>query len=595
MNIYSHFHARILNFLKHYGAAQHWPTVTLDKVTFEAPKDPSHGDFSTNAALILTKQVGIKSHELAQILTKAMQGDSAEERTDAPLPLGTTFDVAGPGFINMTLPTSFWQEHVRTMISKGDAYGPDWIGHGKKVHIEFVSANPTGPMHTGHSRNAIVGDSIASILEAVGYDVHREYYINDAGAQMDTLANSVFLRYRELLGDVIPDNAFEGLYPGEYVIDMARVVHDRYGDTLLAQEPSQWLPLVRRIAIDEAMQSIQKDLSDLGVVMDTYTSEAELTRRGVIEEVVEVLRARGDVYEGILETPKGFDQNQDADVEKGRVQTLFRSTQYGDSMDRALKKADGSWSYFAPDIAYHFDKFKRGFTDLIDILGVDHVGYFSRIQAAVRAITQDQATLQICHYNIVNFLENGVPLKMSKRAGTFITLRNLLDKVGRDVVRFIMLTRHHNGVIDFDFAKVLEHSKDNPIFYVQYAHARICSVMRHAKTVWSDLDDAIQASSCEGLSHTAELDLIKALASYPKTLEVAATLREPHRLAYYLYDLAACFHSLWTKGKDHTQLRFIDETDKDGSMSRLCLLRATQQVIKSGLGILKIKPVEEMR
>ena len=592
MNIFSHFHERLLTFLKHHAQSQGWNELNLEKITFESPKDASHGDFATNAALVLSKQVGIKSVELAKHLTTALLADQS---TDAPLPPHTQFDVAGPGFINITLPTSFWHDHVRTIVHAGESYGANPIGAGKTVHIEFVSANPTGPMHTGHSRNAVVGDSIASILEAVGYTVHREYYINDAGSQMDTLARSVYLRYTELLGATVEPEAFEGLYPGEYVIDMARVVQSEHGAIFLNQPESEWLSPIRDIAIREAMNSIKHDLKNLGVVMDTYTSEAELTRRGVIDEAVDFLRAKGDVYEGTLETPKGFDSTQDADIEQDRTQTLFRSKKYGDSMDRALKKSDGSWSYFAPDIAYHFDKFRRGFTDLIDVLGVDHVGYFSRIQAAVRAITSDQATLQICHYNIVNFLENGVPLKMSKRAGTFITLRDLLDKVGRDVVRFIMLTRHHNGVIDFDFAKVLEHTKDNPIFYVQYAHARICSVLRQAEKLWGDVTPDLNNSACDHLNDVSELDMIKILAAYPKTLEVAAQLREPHRLAYYLYDVAAHFHSLWNKGKDNTQLRFIDPQDKTASLSRLCLLRATQSILKSSLGVLKITPIDEMR
>lgn len=590
MNIFAHFHTRLLEFLHDYAVTQNWDTLNTSKITFESPKDATHGDFSTNAALVLAKQVGIKSTDLAQQLIEA-----CKKADTPPLPLGTVFSVAGPGFINMVLPVSFWQHHICEIVEKGDTYGPRALGHGKAVHIEFVSANPTGPMHTGHSRNAVVGDSIASVLEAVGYTVHREYYINDAGSQIDTLARSTYLRYRELFGEILDAHALEGLYPGEYVIDMARAVRDAHNDALLEMDEAEWMPWVRTIAIREAMHSIKHDLKDLGVVMDTYTSEAELTERGVIDQAIEHLRAQGDIYEGVLDIPKGFDHNQDHDVEQGRTQTLFRSTKYGDAMDRALKKSDGSWSYFAPDIAYHFDKFQRGYTDLIDILGVDHIGYFSRIQAAVRAMTHDQATLQICHYNTVNFLENGVPIKMSKRAGTFITLRNLLEKVGRDVVRFMMLTRHHNSVIDFDFAKVLDNTKDNPIFYVHYAHARICSVMRQAEKMWGPITDDLRASRCTHLCDSTEIALVQMLASYPKTVEVAAQLREPHRIAYYLHEVASHFHSLWTKGKDHTHLRFIDEHDKDASMSRLCLLRATQHILKSALAILKITAIEEMR
>ena len=588
MNFFTRLQTAIHQALRDYG---HKRDIILDlsKVTLESPKDPTHGDLACNAAMVLSKQLNQKSIDLAQNFITLFQDI---------FPKGATFDVAGPGFLNITLPHFFWQDEVKNIATLGTDYRPTQVGREKSIHIEFVSANPTGPMHTGHARNAVVGDAIASLMEAVGYDVHREYYINDAGSQVDTLARSLYLRYQQLFGIAIPESAFEGLYPGDYVRDMASDLKQEKGDFYLSKDETFWLEDLRAFSIAQTMKSIQKDLFDLGVVMDTYTSEAALTKDAKIDEVVKYLEEKGDVYVGVLEPPKGHAQDKE-DIDP-RPQTLFRSTKYGDTMDRALKKADGSWSYFAPDIAYHYDKFKRGHTHLIDILGVDHVGYFSRIQAAVKAITDDQARLTICHYNIVNFLENGVPLKMSKRAGTFISLRDLLDKVGRDVVRFIMLTRHHNSVIDFDFVKVLECTKENPIFYVQYAYARISSVMRHAKNIWDDLEEKLsheQVSSLDVsfLSDSAEIDLIKVLSSYPKTVEVAASLIEPHRIAYYLYNVASSFHSLWNKGKDNVALRFIDEHDERATMARLLLLKATQTILKSGLSIFKIMPMEEMR
>ncbi len=583
MNFFSYFHLLIEKIILEKGTSFSWPkALDLSKLTLEAPKRSSHGDIATNAVLILSKQVGEKNAEVAQKLLSILP---------SIFPKGTQLDVAGPGFINITLPTHFWQNHLKLIVENPGNYGPTLYGKGRKVHIEFVSANPTGPLHTGHSRNAVVGDTIASILEAVGYEVHREYYINDAGGQVDALARSVYLRYQQFFGVDIPESAFEGLYPGDYVIDIGQKLMDEKGDSYLDKPESQWLPDVRLFAVAEAMKGIKRDLADLGVVMDTYTSEADIAKAGKIDDVLRLLEEQEDVYIGVIEPPKG----QVVEDYEPRPHTLFRSTKYGDTIDRPLKKSDGSWSYFAPDIAYHRDKIQRGYSDLIDILGVDHVGYFSRIAAAVKAVSDGAASLQICNYNVVNFLENGVPVKMSKRAGNFITLNDLLEKVGKDTVRFMMLTRHHNSVIDFDFAKVLEKSKDNPIFYVQYAHARICSVMRHAETLWEDLDVSIARADVSTLSDPAELGLIKILAQYPKIIEVAAHLHEPHRVAYYLYDVASCFHSLWNKGKENARLRFIDESEREGSLARLTLLKATQQIIAAGLKIYKIDPVQEMR
>lgn len=583
MNFFSVFHHLILEKIKTFAPDLGWPQeLDLSKLTLEPPKDTSHGDISTNAALILTKQLGKKSIEVAESLLPLLKDI---------MPAGTDFSIAGPGFINLTLPHSFWHEHLSLIVRNPESYKAIQIGHGKKVHVEYVSANPTGPLHTGHSRNAVLGDALASTLAAVGYDVHREYYINDSGAQVDTVARSIHLRYRQLFGDVMEDNAFEGMYPGEYITDLAKTLKDRMGDKFYNQNESVWLEDIRTFAVKEIMDEIKVDLKDLGVEMDTYTSEAALVKAGKVDSALKLLEDKGDVYTGILEAPKGMVIE---DFEP-RPQTLFRATAYGDTVDRALKKSDGSWSYFAPDIAYHLDKYERGYTDMIDVLSADHMGYFTRIKAAVKAVSNNQASVQIRDYQMVNFLDNGVPVKMSKRAGNFITLRDLLDRVGKDVVRFIMLMRHHDVVIDFDFAKVLENNKDNPVFYVQYAHARICSVLRHAHELFGDVGTSIKSADLSPLTDSAELDLIKILAQFPRAVEVAASQREPHRIAYYLHDVASYFHSLWNRGKEHTQLRFIEENNKEITFARLALLHATKDILAKGLHIFKITPAQEMR
>lgn len=582
MNFFASFHRLVLDTLELHAKKVNWPSLDLTKITLEPPKDPSHGDMATNAALVLTKQVGIKSTDLAHEIIKALQNS---------MPTGAVLEVAGPGFINIKLPSNFWIEHLGLIVGKPQSYQATQFGSGKKVHIEYVSANPTGPLHTGHTRNAVLGDALASTLQAVGYDVHREYYINDSGAQVDTVARSVHLRYRQLFGDTIADEAFEGLYPGEYIIDLAKALKDKISDEYFGKDEAYWLEPIRTFSVTEIMKMIKEDLAELGIVMDTYTSEAALVKAGKVERALKILEDKGDVYVGVLEAPKGMVVE---DFEP-RPQTLFKSTAYGDTVDRPLKKSDGSWSYFAPDIAYHLDKFERGYTDLIDVLSADHMGYFTRIKAAVKAVTNNQASIQIRDYQMVNLMENGVPVKMSKRSGNFITLKELLKRVGKDVVRFIMLTRHHDMTLDFDFAKALEQSKDNPVFYVQYAHARICSVLRHAKDIYGDCESKIKAAQLELLSDEAELQMIKILAQFPRAVEMAATHREPHRIAYYLHDVASYFHSLWHKGKENTQLRFIDEAQRDLTFARLALIDATRCILAKGFEIFKITPAQEMR
>lgn len=587
-NFFSFFHKHITHaVVAHYGDF----TLDLTKLTLEPPKDVSHGDMSTNLALILTKTLGKPPREIAAAWLPILHN---------MMPEGTRIEIAGPGFINFTMPHAFWHTQLQAILAHPSTYIPEQIGEGKKIHIEFVSANPTGPLHTGHSRNAVLGDVLASTLEAVGYKVHREYYINDAGAQVDTLARSIHLRYLQLFEYAIAENAFAGLYPGEYVIDLAKALQNEFGDLFISQDENVWMQSIRAFAIEKVMEWIKDDLARLGITMDAYVSEAALVNAGKVEHALHILEQQGDLYTGVLAPPKGMVVE---DFEP-RPQTLFRSTAYGDVVDRALRKSDGSWSYFAPDIAYHLDKFERGYDDLIDVLSADHMGYFSRISAAVKAVTQQQASVQIRDYQMVNFLDNGVPVKMSKRAGTFITLSDLLDRVGKDAVRFSMMTRHHDVVMDFDFAKVVEHSKDNPVFYVQYAHARICSVLRHAKELWPHVDEEIkmlftqkslEKSSIDSLNHEAELALIKILAQYPRAVETAAHHREPHRLTYYLGEVSAHFHHLWNVGREHAHLRFIEEEKKELTFARLALLMATKEILAKGLSIFKITPVQEMR
>jgi arginyl-tRNA synthetase len=549
-------------------------------ITVEPPRDPSHGDMATNAAMVLAKPAGLQPRALADKLAPLIGAD----------PRIAEVTVAGPGFINLRLSPDMWRSVVATAIREGADFGRSTMGAGQKVNVEYVSANPTGPLHVGHTRGAVFGDALASLLDFAGYDVTREYYINDGGAQVDVVARSAYERYREAHG-LNPEIA-EGLYPGDYLIPVGAALKEKFGDTLLEQPEEAWLAKVRDFATGMMMDLIRDDLAALGVRMDVFFSEKSLYGTGRIEGTLEVLNAKGLVYEGVLEPPKG---KLPEDWEP-RPQTLFRSTAYGDDVDRPIKKADGAWTYFAPDIAYHRDKIDRGFDLLIDVWGADHGGYVKRMKAAVAALSDNRVPLDLKLCQLVKLYKGGEPYKMSKRAGTFVTLRDVVDEVGADVTRFVMLTRKNDAPLDFDFVKVLEASRDNPVWYVQYAHARISSLLTRAGEAGLAAGDSVLAgTSLAGLTHEAELALIRKLAELPRLVETAANHHEPHRIAFYLYDLASEFHSWWNRGQDEPGLRVIVDGDSGLSQARLALARAVQVVISAGLGILGVTPLNEMK
>src|SRR3982075_1501446 len=564
--------------------------VDLSRVVIEPPRDAAHGDMATNAAMVLARDAKAKPRDLAEQIAARLRADD----------LIASVDVAGPGFINLTLKASVWSDALRTVLRAGDSYGRSGIGAAEKVDVEYVSANPTGPMHVGHCRGAVFGDALCSLLQFAGYDVTREYYINDAGAQVDVLARSAFLRYREALGETIGEIP-EGLYPGDYLKPVGEALAAEYGDRLLALPETKWLPIVRDKAIAMMMEEIKSDLAALNIRHDVFFSERSLTESGnnKVTETIDFLRAQGDVYEGRLPPPKGGAPAEDYE---DRVQTLFRATAYGDDVDRPLMKSDGSYTYFASDIANHKNKFDRGFTDLIDVFGADHGGYIKRMQAAVKAVTAGKAMLDVKIVQLVRLLRNGEPVKMSKRSGEFVTLREVVDEVGKDAVRFMMLYRKNDAVLDFDLAKVIEQSKENPVFYVQYGHARGHSVFRNAREVVPDLPEEAGAraaflaeAAVERLSDPAELDLLRRLALYPRTIEAAAVAHEPHRIAFYLYDLASEFHALWTRGRDLPYLRFIINNDAEMTKARLALVQGVVSVLASGLAILGVHAPNVMR
>ncbi len=556
----------------------------VSKVLVEVPQAAQHGDVSTNAAMVMAKSLHVAPRVFAQKLAENL---SSMDQV-------SSVEVAGAGFVNLSLKPEVWSEELRTILKDGRSYAQAHLGQGRTIHIEFVSANPTGPMHTGHVRNAVYGDVLASLYEKVGYHVYREYYVNDAGSQVDCLARSVYLRYLEALGRPLPPDAFQGdVYPGEYLIPVGQKLAQRDGEIWVHKGEKEWLPELKKFAIRSMMDLIRQDLKNLGITMDYYASEKEIVEGGKLQEALDILRNRGDVYTGTLAPPKG----QLPDDWEERPQTLFRSTKYGDEIDRPLQKSDGSWTYFAGDIAYHLDKFQRGFTHLVNVLGADHCGYVARIKAAVTAVTNEQATLDVKIFQIVNFFENGVPVKMSKRAGTFITSDDVVKRVGKDATRFMMLSRHHGTIIDFDFEKVLELSQDNPIFYVQYAHARICSVYKHAQTVFPDLTEETvrELPHFNTLQDAAEIDVIRLLTKWPQVVLQAAKVQEPHRILNYLHDLAGAFHSLWNLGKGNLQLRFVDPNNRDTTVSKLALLAGVVTILRDGLELVGVDPVEEMR
>jgi arginyl-tRNA synthetase len=593
MNLYSYFRDEIASSLAALAASGKLPgPADMARLTVEPPRDAAHGDVSTNAALVMAKDAGMKPRDFAALLA----GELAR-RDDV-----IAADIAGPGFINLKLKPGFWHERLRDMLKEGERYGASTAGRGRPVNVEYVSANPTGPMHVGHGRGAVVGDVLAALLERIGYKVAREYYINDAGAQVDVLARSAHLRYREALGEAIGAIP-EGLYPGDYLKPVGEALAKCYGDKWRDKPEAEWLEPVREFATSQMMDLIRDDLAALGVRHATFTSERhEIVEKQRVGHVVEFLKARDLVYTGTLEPPKGM---KPEDWEP-RPQLLFRSTKFGDDVDRPLQKSDGSWTYFASDIAYHLDKIERGFPQLVDVWGADHGGYVKRMQAAVKAVSDGKAVLEVKLCQLVNLLERGEPVKMSKRAGTFITLRDVIDRLGEGswagagagIVRFIMLTRKHDQHLDFDFAKVTEQSKDNPLFYVQYAHARTRSAFRQAKEMLPNVDTADPAlarADLARLTHAEELGLIKTLAGWPRLLEGAAETGEPHRIAFFLYDLASAFHALWTHGKEDAGLRFVVPEDRALSSARLALVRAVGLVIASGLRLIGVDPVEEMR
>ena len=564
------------------------PDIDQSRVTVEPPRDPAHGDMATNAAMVLAKDAGKKPRELAEAIAEKLRGDELVGRVD----------VAGPGFINLTLKPAAWIEALRNAVQLGPRYGQSDVGHGTPVNVEYVSANPTGPMHIGHCRGAVFGDALANLLRFTGFNVTREYYVNDAGAQVDVLARSAYLRYREALGEdigLIP----EGLYPGDYLKPVGSALAVEFGNALLNRSEAEWLPIVRDVAVGTMMVMVRDDLAALNITHEVFYSERSLVQgdTDLVAATIDWLRERGYVYQGRLSPPKG------APVEdwEDREQTLFRSTAFGDDVDRPLMKSDGAYTYFASDIAYHRTKLERGFRVLIDVLGADHGGYVKRTQAAVAALSENRAVVDVKLVQLVRLLRAGEPVKMSKRAGEFVTLREVVDEVGPDAVRFMMLFRKNDAALDFDLAKVIEQSRDNPVFYVQYGHARGQSVFRNARAAFADLPSdfadpkVVGDAALERLSDPAELALMRRIALYPRVVEAASAAHEPHRIAFYLFDLASEFHALWTLGNASPHLRFIIQNDRQLTVARLALVQGVVTVLASGLALLGVEAPNEMR
>ncbi|MQT14443.1 arginine--tRNA ligase [Segnochrobactrum spirostomi] len=585
MNLYADFAERIRHILIRIGLPD--PVNADGRLRFvvEPPREAAHGDLATNAAMVLSKDAGRKPRDLAADLAGALADD----------PDVASVEVAGPGFINIRLERHMFAHLLRAIVETGRDYGRSTLGGAAPINVEYVSANPTGPMHVGHCRGAVFGDALASLLAFAGYDVTREYYINDAGVQVDVLARSAFLRYREALGEdvgAIP----EGLYPGDYLKPVGAALAERHGESLKALPEAEWLPLVRAFTIDAMMVMIREDLDLLAVHHDVFSSERALVSEGRnrVAEAIDDLRSRGLIYEGRLAPPKG----QLPDDWEDREQTLFRSTDFGDDVDRALMKSDGTYTYFASDIAYHYDKYLRGFRLMIDVLGADHGGYVKRMQAAVKAITRGEGGLDVKLCQLVKLFRAGEPVRMSKRSGDFVTLRDVVEEVGRDAVRFMMLYRKNDAPLDFDFQKVTEQTRDNPVFYVQYAHARCSSVFRQVAEEIADLavdSVSLKNAALDRLADEGELALIAKLGEWPRLIEAAAEAHEPHRVAFYLYDLASALHGHWNRGKEKPDLRFINAHDRELTQARLALVYATAQVLAGGLGLLGVSAPEEMR
>jgi arginyl-tRNA synthetase len=585
MDIFAGFHGRVLaavQQLKHDGVVP--VEASIEGITLEPSKDPAHGDLATNAAMVLAKAAGVSPRALAERIVPLLTSDPHIDKVE----------IAGPGFINLTLASAFWPRVLRAVLEQGASYGRSAIGKGEAVNVEYVSTNPTGPVHVGHCRGAVFGDALANLLAFTGYAVTREYYVNDAGAQVDALARSAFLRYREALGEDIGEIP-EGLYPGDYLKPVGEALAAQHGKDLLAMPEEKGLAIARATALQAMLTMIEDDLGALGIHHDVFFSERSLTEgsRDEIAETIADLKAKGLIYRGRLPPPKG---KADEDWED-REQLLFCSTSFGDDMDRPLVKSDGSYAYFAGDIAYHRDKFARGFRTMIDVFGADHSGHVKRLKAAIAALTDGEAELDIKICQLVRLFRAGEPVKMSKRAGTFVTLRELVDEVGAGPVRFMMLYRKNDAPLDFDFVKVTEQSRDNPVFYVQYAHARASSVLRNVVESFPDLDieeGALASADLDRLTDEAEVALIRRIANFPRLVEGASIAHEPHRIGFYLYDLAGDFHGLWNRGKDLPQLRFIYESDRELTRARIALVAATKRVLALGLGILGVHAMHEL-
>lgn len=585
MNIFHAFAADLQSVLAALPETAALPADSRARATVEPPRDASHGDLSTNAAMVLAKEAKTNPRALAEAIVAKLAATGKYAKVE----------VAGPGFINIGLNSNVFEDVVRVANAEGAEYGRSNLGGGQKINVEYVSANPTGPMHVGHGRGAVYGDALSNLLAFAGFDVTREYYINDAGAQVDVLARSAFHRYREALErDVGPIG--EGLYPGDYLIPVGKKLAQEHGNTLETMPEAEWLPLVRRAAIDAMMDMIREDLAAIDIRHNVFFSEATLQGNpDKVRATIEDFRARDLIYQGRLPPPKGARDEEWED----REQTLFRATQFGDDVDRPLLKSDGGYTYFASDIAYHANKFERGFAQMIDVWGADHGGYIKRLQSAVKAATGGTGALEVRLCQLVKLMRNGEPFKMSKRAGDFVTLRDVIDEVGRDAIRFMMLDRKNDAELEFDLVKVLEKSKENPVFYVQYAHARCASVLeRQVVTAFEAapiLAAEIASADLSILKDESERGLMRLIAQFPRLVEQSAMTREPHRVVFFLYDLASAFHGLWNKGKDLPDLRFINNDDRKGTLARLALVKAVRVVIANGLALLGVSAPDEMR
>jgi len=591
MNIFAIFKTRIDAVITQLMTEGALPAgLDLNKIAAEPPREAAHGDITTNAAMVLAKPAGKAPRDIATLLLERLK--KVEDVTDAAM--------AGPGFINLKIADGIWRDELREVLKIGTAYGDADVGKGEPINVEYVSANPTGPMHVGHARGAVVGDALARLLAKAGFAVTKEYYINDAGGQVDNVAAALHMRYLQVLKKVTEADVKGALerkeiqYGGEYLIPCAEALVARDGEKWVGAERADWVPALRDFTVAFMMNIVKDDLAALGVQHDVFTSEKALVGAGKVNDALKFLADAGLTYTGILEPPKG----KTPDDWEPRPQLLFKATQFGDEVDRPLAKSDGSWTYFAADIAYHKDKVDRGFTNLVNIWGADHAGYVKRVKAALAALTDNKGQLDVLLAQMVRIFNNGEPVKMSKRAGNFVTMRDLIDEVGKDVVRFIMLTRKNDAPLDFDYAKVTEKSRENPVFYVQYAHARGRSVLRHAAEMFpsADLSDAgLAKANLARLTDVDELGVMKGIANWPRTVEGAALAHEPHRVAFYMYELASQFHGLWNKGNDAAELRFLQADDQEVSLARLALVRGVGLVIASGLKVFGVEPVEEMR